>query len=66
MAALIMAIEPAVALVGGAVTGIQTLTPIVLLALMPLSGGALTHRRDGLVRLARGATAPLQWLPRPA
>jgi len=65
-AALIMAIEPGVALMGGAVTGIQTLATIALLGLMHLSGGALAHSRDRLVRQVRGATAPLRWLPRPA
>lgn len=66
MAALIMAIEPGVALVGGAVTGIQALTPIALLGLMLLSGGALAHSRAGAVRMVRRVTAPLGWLPRPA
>jgi DME family drug/metabolite transporter len=66
MAAMIMAIEPGVALVGGAVTGIQALTPIALLGLMLLSGGALAHSLDGVVRLVRRAMAPLRWLPRPA
>jgi hypothetical protein len=48
------------------VTGIQALTPIALLGLMLLSGGALAHSLDGVVRLVRRAMAPLRWLPRPA
>ena len=67
MAALIMAIEPGVALVGGAVTGIQALTPIALFGLMLLLAGALAHGGDGAVRLVRrGLSTPLRWLPRPA
>ncbi|MFZ0995158.1 MAG: DMT family transporter [Candidatus Dormiibacterota bacterium] len=66
VAALIMAIEPGVAMVGGAVTGIQALTPIALLGLMLLSAGALAHGSDGAVRLLRRLRAPLRWLPRPA
>lgn len=66
MAALIMAIEPGIALVGGAVTGMQALTPIALLGLMLLSGGAVAPSGAGALRLARCLAVPLRWLPHPA
>lgn len=40
MAAMIMAIEPGIALVGGAVVGMQAVTPLALLGLALLSGGS--------------------------
>ncbi|MGH7704613.1 MAG: DMT family transporter [Candidatus Dormibacteria bacterium] len=53
MAALIMAIEPGVALVGAAVTGIEAITPLALLGLLLLGGGSGAQGGSRLLRLLR-------------
>ncbi len=66
VAALIMAIEPGIAMVGGAVAGMQALTPLALLGLVLLSGGSAASSADQVLGLARRLFAPLRRLPRPA
>ena len=66
MAALIMAIEPGIAMVGGAVAGMQALTPLALLGLALLSGGSVAQSGDRALRLARHLTSPLGRIPRAA
>jgi hypothetical protein len=64
-AALIMAIEPGIAMVGGAVAGIQALTPLALLGLLLLSSGSAAYGGTRVLALARRFLSPLQRLPRP-
>jgi drug/metabolite transporter (DMT)-like permease len=64
-AALIMAIEPAIAMVGGAVAGMQALTPLALLGLFLLSSGSAAYGGTRVLTLARRFLSPLQGLPRP-
>ncbi|HVB14126.1 MAG TPA: DMT family transporter [Candidatus Dormibacteraeota bacterium] len=59
LAALIMAIEPGIAMVGGAVVGMQALTPLALLGLALLSGGSAAPGADRALRLARHVVSPL-------
>ena len=66
MAALIMAIEPGIAMVGGAVAGMQALTPLALLGLALLSGGSMAQSGDRALRLARHLISPLGRIPRAA
>ena len=66
MAALIMAIEPGIAMVGGAVAGMQALTPLALLGLALLSGGSVAQSGDRALRLARHLISPLGRIPRVA
>jgi len=66
VAALIMAVEPGVAMVGGAVAGMQALTPLALLGLVLLSGGSAAPSRERMQRWARRLFSPLGRLPRPA
>ena len=66
MAALIMAIEPGIAMVGGAVAGMQALTPLALLGLALLSGGSVAQSGDRALRLARHLISPLGRIPRAA
>lgn len=66
MSAMIMAIEPGIALVGGAVVGMQAVTPLALLGLALLSGGSVAPGGARAVRLGRQLLSPLARLPRPA
>jgi drug/metabolite transporter (DMT)-like permease len=66
LAALIMAIEPGIAMVGGAVAGMQALTPLALLGLALLSGGSVAQSGDRVLRWARRLLSTLERLPRPA
>ncbi|HUY57217.1 MAG TPA: DMT family transporter [Candidatus Micrarchaeaceae archaeon] len=66
MAALIMAVEPGVAMVGGALAGMQAVTPLALLGLLLLSGGSAAPSGDRLLRWALRLIAPVARLPRPA
>jgi drug/metabolite transporter (DMT)-like permease len=65
VAALIMAIEPGIAMVGGAVVGVQALTPLALLGLVLLSGGSAAASAGRALGLARRLFAPLGRFPRP-
>jgi len=65
MAALIMAIEPGIAMVGGAVAGMQALTPLALLGLALLSGGSAASSGDRALKLARRLVSPVGRFPRP-
>lgn len=65
VAALIMAIEPGIAMVGGAVVGVQALTPLALLGLVLLSGGSAASSAGRALGLARRLFAPLGRFPRP-
>src|SRR5487761_597965 len=57
-AALIMAIEPGIAMVGGAVAGMQALTPLALLGLVLLSGGSAAQGGGRAFRLLRQLVSP--------
>jgi hypothetical protein len=48
-----MAIEPGIAMVGGAVAGMQALTPLALLGLLPLSSGSATYGGTPALTLGR-------------
>jgi hypothetical protein len=61
-----MAIEPGIAMVGGAVAGMQALTPLALLGLALLSGGSVAQSGDRVLRWARRLLSTLERLPRPA
>lgn len=63
-AALIMAIEPGIAMVGGAVAGIQAITPLALLGLVLLSSGSAAYGGRSALGLLRRLVMPLGRLAR--
>lgn len=66
VAALIMAVEPGVAMVGGAVAGMQAVTPLALLGLVLLSSGSAAPSGERMQRWARRLLSSFTRLPRPA